>query len=141
MPTIRVQLQGFDAWRRALDGILAAVHRETAAQLTDTAEHLLAVSQQHYVPVDSGRLHDSGRVDPGRMDGQTVEVTLGYHTDYALIVHENPRAGKTEGRSPRGRPYRSWAPYGQWKYLETPVTAGAAGVADDLAAAVRRGLP
>jgi hypothetical protein len=44
-----------------------------------------------------------------------------------LSVHENPRAGKTGGVSPQGKPYAKtkggkglWAKTGKWKYLEDP---------------------
>ena len=59
---------------------------------------------------------------------------LGYSAVYALKVHENPRAGKTGGVSPRGQKYGSgltqsgnkstritWARKGKWKFLEDPM--------------------
>jgi hypothetical protein len=52
-----------------------------------------------------------------------------------LVVHENPRSGKTGGFSPSGKPYftkrsrrggkkgSGFSQVGQWKYLEIPLLA------------------
>ena len=59
---------------------------------------------------------------------------LGYSAVYALSVHENRRAGQTEGVSPQGKKYTAgltekgnkstrvvWATKGKWKFLEDPL--------------------
>jgi hypothetical protein len=91
------------------------------------------------VPVDSGYLRSTGftiaqslrDLSPGArpsaetlqkaLDDDTPLVVVGFSAAYALYVHENPRAGKTGGVSPRGKLYRTWARVGQWKFLETPM--------------------
>ena len=75
----------------------------------------------------------------------TATITMGYGgpaAPYAIAVHENPRAGKTGGLSPSGKPYEHWARTGGWKYLETPLKAAtgqiAAKLKDDVDAAHMR---
>ena len=70
-------------------------------------------------PKDLGNLHSSKFI---RMMGTPVKPVgwVGYSAVYALAVHENPRSGKTGGKSPSGRPYKHWARRGKWKYLEDP---------------------
>lgn len=59
-------------------------------------------------------------------------VEVRYSAVYAVLVHENPRAGNTGGFSPSGRKYtagrepsgrksraKAYATTGQWKFLET----------------------
>ena len=54
---------------------------------------------------------------------------IGYSAAYATFVHENPRAGKTEGKSPSGKEYKPekgskrkvYSTVGQWKFLEQPL--------------------
>ena len=61
----------------------------------------------------SGNLRSSGHVDPPKITAHGASVELGYGgpaAPYALAVHENPNAGKTD----------SGSQVGQWKYLETP---------------------
>lgn len=46
-------------------------------------------------------------------------VVIGYTASYAVFVHENPRAGKTDGISPSGRIYKpgTFSTVGQYKFL------------------------
>jgi len=58
-----------------------------------------------------------------------IEVHVGFTAVYAPFVHENPRAGKTGGYSPKGKVYKPekgssrivWSRVGQWKFLEDAV--------------------
>ena len=108
-----------------------------AAALYQEGQGILGVSQAEYVPVDQGALRGSGFVREPVVEGPLVTVTIGYGgvaAPYALAIHENPRSGKTGGVSPAGRHYKHWATVGEWKYLETPFKAAAAGLDDRLAA-------
>lgn len=57
------------------------------------------------------------------------EVHVGFTAVYAPFVHENPRAGKTGGYSPKGKVYKPeagstrivWSAVGQWKFLEQAI--------------------
>jgi len=57
------------------------------------------------------------------------EVHVGFTAVYAPFVHENPRAGKTGGVSPKGKVYKPekgssrivFSAEGQWKFLEMAV--------------------
>ncbi len=98
--------------------------KAAARSLKESAERIMAESNDKYCPVETGNLRASGFVDDPLVFGKgQVSVALGYGgtaAPYALAVHENPRAGKTGGVSPSGQKYRRWAKVGQWKYLETP---------------------
>lgn len=92
--------------------------------LFEHGERVLAESKEKYVPVDQGALRASGHVEPPVIRGTMASVDVGFggpSAPYALSVHENPRAGKTGGVSPRGKKYRTWATVGEWKFLETPM--------------------
>lgn len=54
-----------------------------------------------------------------RKGGQKA-VHFGFSIKYAMYVHENPRAGKTGGVSPKGRKYPegTYSTTGNWKFLE-----------------------
>jgi hypothetical protein len=82
-------------------------------------------------PVVTNTLRSSGKVDPPKVDADSVEITLGYGgaaRKYARKVHENPRTGRTGGFSPKGKKYYPrpglpvpYSQVGQWKFLEQPV--------------------
>jgi hypothetical protein len=106
-----------------------------AQSLFESAENIMTISKDQYVPVETGTLKASGFVRPPETRRSTVTVTLGYGgaaQGYALAVHENPRAGKTGGVSPSGKKYKRWAQVGEWKYLQTPVQNNAGNVVDKL---------
>ena len=114
------------------------------AVLTEEAEDIIAAADE-LVPADIGNLKGSKFVEPPNVLGGDVTVELGYGntaTLYAKSVHENPRSGQTGGRTPSGGKRKSWAQVGEWKYLETPFVASAAGwldrVGNALWARVRR---
>lgn len=117
-----------------------AVLKAAAGVLYRSASNVMADSVQNYVPVETGTLRSSAHVEQPRPDGAgLVSVTFGYGgpaAPYAWNVHENPRSGKTGGRSPSGQKYRRWAKVGQWKYLETPFQAYRNRIAPAIAKAV-----
>jgi hypothetical protein len=137
---ISMKLAGFSQWQRDLKRAQRQAESEVEAEVVRTAEAILASAKGVYVPVVSGELRQSGRVNPPRRSRQVVEVTLGFYAVYALAVHENPRAGKTGGRSPSGRRYRLYATSGAWKFLEQPLSEETAHWLTALAAALGRGL-
>lgn len=100
-------------------------------------EQVATASRRRFVPVATGNLRASILTEQPTMTGTSVTVTVGAGgaaVAYAAAVHENPRAGKTGGRSPSGVKYKRWSRVGEWKYLETPAME-AAGRIDLLARA------
>lgn len=106
-----------DAGRQIVEGVAAGLYQAGTAIMAES---------QILVPVDTGTLKRSGRVEEPEVAGDTVSVTVGYgygdeyparveatdpddHTGYAVYVHEIAR-------------YRH-APPTQYKYLEKPVRA------------------
>lgn len=81
---------------------------------------LLQSESMKEVPVMTGNLKNSCYITMVEAIKGAV-VYVGYHAIYAAKTHENPRAGKTEGKSPKGRNYPNWASVGKWKFLESPL--------------------
>ncbi len=118
---ISVELKGMDKLKAVLRIDVTAT---IAKVLHRSAEDIMGDSKQNYVPVRDGSLRNSGHVELPTIQGSQVSVRLGFGgpaAPYALVVHENPRAGKTGGVSPSGYRYRKYSQVGQWKYLETPI--------------------
>jgi hypothetical protein len=98
------------------------VHRFGRA-LYRKGEQIMARSKEEFVPVDTGVLKSSGRVEPPVMDGyHQWSVLLAYGgaaRGYAIKQHETP-----------------WYNHriGQWKYLEQPLMEAVDGFAEDIAA-------
>lgn len=136
MPEPRVEFE-FDARKNAqimsaLSELGADAEMEIEAVLTEEAEDVITEADD-LVPADIGNLKGSKFVEPPITRGGVVTVELGYGntaTLYAASVHENPRAGRTGGRSPGGGKRKTYAKVGQWKYLETPWLASMAGWVD-----------
>ena len=113
-----------DPFKDKLEASIANIRFASGRVLTLEAEEIMRISKEQYVPVDTGNLRASGHVQPFTINGDKVSVVFGFggpSAEYALAVHENPRAGKTKGKSPKGRKYKTWSKVGQWKYLETPL--------------------
>lgn len=92
------------------------------------------------VPVMDGQLRASGVVLPVERGESTTTLTIGFGgpaAPYAIRIHENPRAGKTGGVSPSGKPYRKWAKVGAYKFLEGPMARRGPKVPDAIASEMR----
>lgn len=72
-------------------------------------EHVIGDSQQ-LTPVDTGALAASGTTRPAKVEGDTIEKTIGHNTSYAAAVHE-----VTTNRHKQG----------QAKFLETAMNKNA----------------
>jgi len=131
---ITLDLTGIKELKANLNKLLPTIMQAAQKSLYESGHIIMARSMEEFVPVETGTLRSSGVVEVGDTiatttgdqvyGGNEVVVTLGYGgpaAPYALAVHENPRAGKTGGYSPSGKPYKRYATTGQWKYLETPV--------------------
>lgn len=94
----------------------------TGQALKREAQRILTDSQEHFVPIDTGQLHDSAKVFPPTYSGKSIEVTFGYDgvanergSMYTIPVHEIPAP---PGASIGGR--SASHPRGEWRYLLTP---------------------
>lgn len=114
-------------------------------------ERIMTVSKGKEVPVASGNLRSTGHVEPPHFGVSGPSVRLGFGgpaAAYALAVHENPRAGKTGGVSPSGKPYPRtkggkglWAKVGKSKYLEDPFNRAKKGMDGRLARRIGQSMP
>lgn len=120
---------GTDKLRAQLRSLRAAAPLALASALYEESEAFIENVKEHHVPVMDGQLRGSGFVHPpevlgGANPGYLIRMGFGgAAAPYAWVVHENPRAGKTEGVSPSGRRYKKWAKVGHWKYFERPFLA------------------
>lgn len=138
---VDVRLKGMDTLLRRMRRKGVKVERALGQFVTQEAESVMTLAKEKFVPVDLGTLRSSGFVSPPMRVGHTVGVKLGFGgpaAPYALMVHENPRAGKTQGISPSGKPYKTWSSVGQWKYLEKPLKMKKRGRKDRLKLFIKR---
>jgi hypothetical protein len=123
MNELSVELKGSAELQRKLRALGTSALKVAAGSLYRSAEAIMTLSKDKYVPVDTGNLKASGHVELPQIEGSQITVVLGYggpagarptqshskDVGYAVHVHENPNARHTVG---------------QWKYLETPLKAG-----------------
>jgi hypothetical protein len=113
-------------------GTLIALQTAMVAGLAKEAELVMTDAKENYVPVGQppedkhpGTLRASGFVDPPVVEGDHIEVTLGFGgaaEPYAMVQHERLEFHHTVGTA---------------KYLETPMLAAAAGLDLRLAARIK----
>ena len=77
--------------------------------LKHRADAVMERSKAEFVPVKTGRLRDTGRVESVEFSGSSISVDLKYggpQAPYAILQHETP-----------------WFQHrnGQWKFLEQPL--------------------
>lgn len=161
--TIHVEMIGTKELYAALAAAKGRAMAEAGKALYLEGEAVMAESKR-LVPVDEGTLRNSGLVEPPKIDGTVVEVTLGYGgagAEYALFLHEG--TGPAVGRPPFMPPV---APFKEWakrvlgneklgfviaravgrrglaprKFLETPLKARAGTMAARMATRIRRAL-
>ena len=127
--TWRIEAQNLKETMALLGSWQSGMARICAAALYGIAEEVMTASKD-IVPVDTGALKSTGHVQPPRISGAVVEVTLGYggvagngsEVDYAWFVHENLAA---QHASPT-----------QAKFLEEPLNARIKDIDKLLAAAI-----
>ncbi len=140
---ITVRLTGVAELKKALQAGGERALKLAGQGLYQEAEQIMLRSKEEFCPVDTGNLKSTGHVELPEYKGKSVTVELGYGgpaAEYALEVHENPRAGKTGGVSPQGRRYKHYSQVGQWKYLEQPINEAVPGMAGRLADFIKAGM-
>jgi ribosomal protein L25 (general stress protein Ctc) len=106
--------------RGAVQAMGQAIYAEAALALLESKE---------IVPVDTSALKQSGNLKPLRVEGNAVEVVIGYGgvaAPYAVDVHENLEARHQPGKSA--------------KFLEIPVKRRVAGLGTRIVDAVQEAL-
>lgn len=119
---VQIRLTNLNEWLRSMerdykDGIEAG---EEA--LEKALRRYVYMPSQRLVPFDTGLLKSTGYVIAQRDARDRLVGAVGYDTDYAIYVHENPDA-------------RHKAPT-QWKFVETPFAENAERVAEAVLAAI-----
>jgi hypothetical protein len=112
---MRIVTKGMPLLQKRLAAVKDAGPLAAQQVLLETAHQVLAVSQQDYVPVDTGALKNSGVVETDDL-GTRFVVTVGYGgpaAEYALHVHEDLVARHVVGQA---------------KYLEVPFRAAVEGM-------------
>jgi hypothetical protein len=114
--------------QRSFEGrVQGAVAAGRRAQY-QAAEVLMTDVKEHYVPVATGTLRNSGHVTPPQEEGSDTSVDLvfgGPAAPYAVYVHEDLKAKHTVGQA---------------KYLESPALAYEPKLRDAVVAAVKEAL-
>lgn len=134
------QLEGFDQLQAKLKrlGDPGRVMAALAPAVNRVGAKRLARAKQLAPRMDS-ILVNSAYMIPN-VTGTSMSLELGFSAPYAEAVHENPRAGRTGGVSPKGRRYRKWAHVGQWRYLATAMEEGRSTDMNDIAEGVEAWL-
>ena len=114
-----VYIRGVKAFQTNLNREIAKIKGASRKGILKAGLYVQGEAQKQ-VPRDQGTLAASSFI-ASDWASKGASVFVGYHAVYAAAVHENPRSGKTGGFSPSGRPYKTWAKTGNWKYLENPL--------------------
>ncbi len=125
---VSIKVEGVSALLRKTRALPRIVRQAAIEAQRDEAEAVMERSKAEFVPIDSGALRDTGRVEEveGTADGFWVSMAYGSEeVDYALPVHERLDVHH---------------PHGQAKYLEVPALEAAAGMPERLAARVRAAI-
>lgn len=117
---VSVELKGQESLSRLFERAGNAHRKSLSAAMFAQANVVLNESLE-IVPVDTGTLKDSGRVEKPKITVTGIEVEITYGgaaSQYAGIVHEDPNARHAEGKS--------------YKYLEIPVNNNADKFVDEV---------
>jgi hypothetical protein len=109
---VSVELQGADRLARLLGRIENTAQEGALDQAMYNAGTTVLNESKKIVPVDTGALKNSGRVEPVKRTKDSIEVEITYGgaaAGYALYVHEDPAARHKPGQT--------------FKFLEIPVMA------------------
>jgi len=126
---VRFELKGADRLARLFEKAVASdTVNDLKQAVYGTAEAVMNESKR-IVPVDTGTLKDSGRVEQPKMSADGIEVELTYGgaaSKYAFFVHEDMNARHADGKTA--------------KYLEKPVKAAEDTFVKDVMARYARNL-
>ena len=126
------QMKGIDNVLKNLNKEIKGIEGRTRKGMIKVGLFIEGKSMKE-CPKVTGNLQDSHYSEAFDMlKGPCVEI--GFIASYAPFVHENPRAGKTGGFSPKGIEYKApinpsgerstqvvFSTVGKWKFLEDPL--------------------
>jgi len=135
---MKSEFRGVDGFLNALNKEVHKMEKKSRKGLRLASEMVMEESKKKAPVVNAGDISQdphpgylrlSGFVKPTGgfgsrflgIFGYASAYEIGYRAPYAWVVHENPRAGRTGGKSPSNRPYPFWAEGGSWKFLEQPL--------------------
>jgi hypothetical protein len=121
-----VTIDGLNAWLKSMEEDFRSASWEAAEALRISLERRVLIPSRKICPIDTGALRSSGWADASVVSGGWIRGSVGYDTDYALKVHEDPDMRH--------------APPTRWKFLEEPFVMNAPLVAMDVLAAVEKAL-
>jgi hypothetical protein len=75
--------------------LLKKVEENTKKGVYEVAKEVLRISNNRYVPHDTGELQNSGSMNP---DSPATEIEVGYNKVYAARLHEHPEYSFQKGR-------------------------------------------
>jgi len=144
MTEFSVELEGDEKLQKIIDNIEDPnVRRALGQAMFGFATKILNESKK-IVPVDTGTLRNSGKVEGPKVDSDSVEVEITYGgaaSKYAGVIHEDMSLDHSPTKDTKitKKPRR-----GQAKYLEIPVKAQEDNFSRDVAVrfarAMRRGV-
>lgn len=126
------QMKGIDEVLKNLNKEVKGIEGRTRGSMVEVGLFVESKSMPE-CPRVTGNLMNSRYSEAfDTVKGPAVEA--GYTAAYAPFVHENPRAGKTGGVSPKGVAYKApinpsgkrstqvvFSAVGKWKFLEDPL--------------------
>jgi hypothetical protein len=133
-PKFHVTVSGLPKAVKAMKALGRKGPKVMGGALFREGEDIMGDSKEKFVPVLTGNLKSSGHVELPKITTNGASVQLGYGgpaVPYALAVHENPNAGKTD----------SGSQVGEWKYLETPYKQHLKGLDERVAKDMKAKLP
>ena len=118
-----IVFEGLDRLQRVMANATSPAQQQALAQAVTGAANKVLNQSKKLVPVDTGVLRDSGRVENLKVSSTEISVEITYGgaaSQYAGVVHED----MTMNHSPALKTIVTKRPRrGQAKYLEIPVMA------------------
>jgi hypothetical protein len=119
---VSVRITNLNEWLRSMESSYKQAIDEAEGALETALRKWVYAPSQRLVPRDTGLLASTGYVSVTRSSSDRLRGSVGYDTDYAIYVHENPAAAH---KAPT-----------QWKFVEQPFSENVDQIADAVLAAV-----
>ena len=126
------ELRGTDDMIRRLRAVGVGLSRDQRNAVEDEVTHVLFRSKNEFVPVDKGRLRDSGRIDMSGSNQFQSQGRIIYDGPYAIPIHELPNYNPPTWTGTNVN-FRVGGP----KYIEIPLREEANSAASRIGAKLR----